>query len=203
MKIHSYVAAALLVAAVSAGAQTPAASSAGSSKKDLIQKILQLQQGAVENMARQLVEAPAGQLMQQAGPALQQRVAADKREAVAQEIQGDLRRYVDETLPVVRDRATKLAPVTLTPILEEKLSEDELRQVLQTMQQMDSPAYRKYLQLGGDMQRALGEKIIAETRGQVEPKVQALQASVAKRLGIAPTPADAASGAARAAPKRK
>ena len=203
MKIHSYVAAALLVAAVSAGAQTPAASSAGSSKKDLIQKILQLQQGAVENMARQLVEAPAGQLMQQAGPALQQRIAADKREAVAQEIQGDLRRYVDETLPVVRDRATKLAPVTLTPILEEKLSEDELRQVLQTMQQMDSPAYRKYLQLGGDMQRALGEKIIAETRGQVEPKVQALQASVAKRLGIAPTPADAASGAARAAPKRK
>lgn len=203
MKIHSYVAAALLVAAVSAGAQTPAASSAGSSKKDLIQKILQLQQGAVENMARQLVEAPAGQLMQQAGPALQQRVAADKREAVAQEIQGDLRRYVDETLPVVRDRATKLAPVTLTPILEEKLSEDELRQVLQTMQQMDSPAYRKYLQLGGDMQRALGEKIIAETRSQVEPKVQALQASVAKRLGIAPTPADAASGAARAAPKRK
>ncbi len=203
MKIHSYVAAALLVAAVSAGAQTPAASSAGSSKKDLIQKILQLQQGAVENMARQLVEAPAGQLMQQAGPALQQRIAADKREAVAQEIQGDLRRYVDETLPVVRDRATKLAPVTLTPILEEKLSEDELRQVLQTMQQMDSPAYRKYLQLGGDMQRALGEKIIAETRSQVEPKVQALQASVAKRLGIAPTPADAASGAARAAPKRK
>lgn len=67
---------------------------------------------------------------------------------------------------------------------------------------MDSAGYRKYVQLGGEMQRALGEKIIAETRGQIEPKVQALQASIGKRLGVAP--AGAASGAASgAAPKRK
>jgi hypothetical protein len=180
-----------------------AAPAAPSGKKELVQKILQLQQPAVESMARQLVEMPAAQLMQQAGPALQQRVAADKREAVGQEIQNDVRRYVEEAGPIVRERALKLAPGTLGPILEEKLTEDELKQVLQTMQQLDSPAYRKYNTLGVEMQRALGEKLVAETRSAVEPKMQALQDSVAKRLGVtrnaaAPKPAaPAASGGAK------
>ena len=204
MRFHAFVAAALVAAAACASAQTPAPAAAAPAggKKELVQKILQLQQGAIENVARQLVEAPVAQLMQQAGPLLQQRVAADKREAVAQEIQADMRRYMDEALPIARERASRLAPTTLAPLLEEKMSEDELRQALATLQQMDSAGYRKYVQLGGEMQRALGEKIIAETRGQIEPKVQALQASIGKRLGVAP--AGAASGAASgAATKRK
>ena len=198
MSRHWILAAALTVAATSALAQA----AAPSGKKELALKIVALQQPAIEGMARQLVEMPAAQLLQQAGPAVQQRIAADKREAVWQEIQGDARRYVEEAMPIVRDRANKLAPQTIAPVLEEKLTEDELRQVLQVMQQMDSPAYRKYNTLGGDMQKALGEKLIAETRGQVEPKMQALQASVSKRLGVAPArPAGAASGAADAKKK--
>ena len=42
------------------------------------------------------------------------------------------------------------------------------------------------------MQKALGEKLITETRGQVEPKMQTLQANVGKRLGVTPKPAGAA-----------
>lgn len=200
MSRHWFLAAALTVAATSALAQAPAPSG----KKELALKIVALQQPAIEGMARQLVEMPAAQLLQQAGPAVQQRIAADKREAVWQEIQGDARRYVEEAMPLVRDRATKLAPTTIAPVLEDRLTEDELRQVLQVMQQMDSPAYRKYTTLGGDMQKALGEKLIAETRGQVEPKMQALQASVSKRLGVTPgKPAGAASGASGAADAKK
>lgn len=198
MSLNWILAAALSVAASTAAAQA-AAPTGG--KKELALKIVQLQQPAIEGMARQLVEAPAAQLLQQAGPAVQQRIAADKREAVWQEIQGDARRYVEEAMPIVRDRATKLAPQTVAPLLEEKLTEDELRQVLQIMQQLDSPAYRKYNALGADMQKALGEKLIAETRGQVEPKMQTLQASVGKRLGVSPKPAGAASGAADAKKK--
>jgi uncharacterized protein len=190
------------LALVASGALAQAAAPAGG-KKELALKIVQMQQPAIEGMARQLVEMPAAQLLQQAGPAVQQRVAADKREAVWQDIQGDARRYVEEAMPIVRDRATKLAPQTLAPVLEEKLTEDELRQVLQVMQQLDSPAYRKYNALGGDLQKALGEKLIAETRGQVEPKMQALQASVSKRLGVSPKPAGAASGASGAADAKK
>ena len=184
-------------AALFLGALAPSAWA--QSKTELAQKIVQMQQPAVEGMARQLVEMPAAQLLQQAGPVLQQKIAADKRDAMAQEIQADARKYVDDTLPVVRDRALKLAPDVLGPLLESKLSEDELRQVLQTLQQIESPAFRKYSAMGQDLQRALTEKLVADTRGSVEPKVKAFQDSVGKRLGVSAKPASApASGAAPA-----
>ncbi len=171
-------------------------------KTDLAQKIVQMQQPAVEGMARQLVEMPAAQLLQQAGPVLQQKIAADKRDAMAQEIQSDARKYVDDTLPVVRDRALKLAPDVLGPLLESKLSEDELRQVLQTLQQIESPAFRKYSGMGQELQRALTEKLVADTRGSVEPKVKAFQDSVGKRLGVNAKPASAPANGS-AAPAKK
>lgn len=171
-------------------------------KKELVQKIVALQQPAIETMARQMVEMPAAQLLQQAGAALQ-RLPADKREAVGREIQADARRYVDDTLPTVRERAVKLAPLTIGPILEEKMTEDELAQVLKVMEAMEAPVFRKYNALGGDLQRALGERLVAETKGTVEPRMRSLQDSVAKRLGVAPKPAGAASGAAAGDGKKK
>lgn len=171
-------------------------------KKELVQKIVALQQPAIETMARQMVEMPAAQLLQQAGAALQ-RLPADKREAVGREIQADARRYVDDTLPTVRERAVKLAPLTIGPILEEKMTEDELAQVLKVMEAMEAPVFRKYNALGGDLQRALAERLVAETKGTVEPRMRSLQDSVAKRLGVAPKPAGAASGAAAGDGKKK
>jgi uncharacterized protein len=187
-------------AAIFLGAMS-APSAWAQSKAELAQKIVQMQQPAVEGMARQLVEMPAAQLLQQAGPVLQQKIAADKRDAMAQEIQADARKYVDDTLPVVRDRALKLAPDVLGPLLESKLSEDELRQVLQTLQQIESPAFRKYSGMGQELQRALTEKLVADTRGSVEPKVKAFQESVGKRLGVSAKPASAP--ASSAAPAKK
>lgn len=190
----------LLASAPLVGAQTaaPAAATNSAAKKELVQKILQIQQPAIEAMARQLVEAPAARLLQQAGPVLQQKIAADKREAVAQEIQADVRKYVDESVPIVRERAVKLGPSTIGAMLEEKFTEDELKQVVALL---ESPVNKKFNAMAPDMQRALGEKLIAETRGSIEPKMQALQNSVAKRLGATPTPRPA-SGAASGANKK-
>jgi uncharacterized protein YqgV (UPF0045/DUF77 family) len=163
-------------------------------KKQLVAKILAIQQPGIEALARQLVEQPAAQLLQQAGPALQQRVAAEQREAVGREIQADARKFVDEAVPVVRERAIKLAPTTIGTVLEERMTEDELKQVLQIL---ESPANKKFQSLAGDMQRALAEKLVAETRPLIQPKVQALEQSVAKRLGITPPPAGAAPAAGK------
>lgn len=197
MRIPLILAAALMAAVPLAGAQTPApatspATATSPAKKELVQRILVVQQPAIENMARQLVEVPAARLMQQAGPVLQQRVAADKREAVAQEIQADVKKYVDEAAPFVRERAVKLGPSTIGVLLEEKFTEDELKQIVATL---ESPVYKKFNALGNDMQRALGEKLVAETRSTIEPKMQALQQSVGRRLGVPPASAGAASGA--------
>ncbi len=188
-----------LASAAGAYAQGTASAPAASSpaKKQLVQKVLNLQQGSIENMARALAQGPAEQLWQQAEMALRANVPADKREAIARDIQGDLKKYVDEAVPLVRDRAAKLAPTVIGPMLEEKFTEDELKQLIAWM---ESPVSQKYQQMAPEMQRALGEKLVRETGPAVEPKVRALEDSIGKRLGMPPRPAAAASGAA---PKKK
>ena len=184
----------LLAAAFAVHAQTaaPAAPPAASpAKKELAAKIVKLQQPGIDNLARQLVEQPAMQMLQQAGMALQQRVAADRRQAVAADIQADARKYAEEVGPIARDKATKLAPTILQPMLEEKFTEDELKQLIAII---ESPVNRKYQALGGDMQRALGQKLVEEMKPVIEPKLKALNQTIAGRLqpatpGTASTPA--------------
>ncbi|WP_298932317.1 hypothetical protein [uncultured Ramlibacter sp.] len=180
----------LLAAALSAQAQsTPA-------KKELVARIIKQQQPAIESMARNLAEQPAAEIMGRAGPALTARIPADKREAVAKDIQADVKKYVDEAVPLVQGRAVKLAPTTIGAILEDKFSEDELKQVVAII---ESPVYSKFQGLGGDMQKALLEKLLADTRPSIEPKVKAMEQSVAKRLGV--TAPAAAAPAAKPASK--
>lgn len=167
-------------------------------KKELVAKILLLQQPAVEQAARALAERPAVLVMQQAGQALRTRVAADKREALGKEIQGDVQKYVDEAVPLVRERAVKLAPSTIGALLEERFTEDELKQLIGIM---ESPVNRKFAQMGGDMQKALLEKLVAETQPLIDPKLKAMEQSVAKRLDLPIGPRNAASGPARAPTK--
>ena len=171
----------VLAAALAFTAAAPAQTASTPAKKELVTRVLQAQQPAVEQMARQLVEQPAVQMLQRAASFVQARVEPDKREAMMRDLQADARKYVDETYPLVRERALKLAPTTIGAVLEEKMSEDELKQVLVVF---ESPAWRKFQTLGGDMQRALGEKLVADVKDQVEPKVRALDQTLARRLGI-------------------
>ena len=62
---------------------------------------------------------------------------------------------------------------------------------------------RRYQQLTPEFQKGLSEKLVAETRGAVEPKLQALERSINQRLvAVAPPPAGA-SGAGAAPAKKK
>jgi hypothetical protein len=166
---------------------TAAQADSAASKKELVAKVILLQQPAIEQTARALAERPAAQLMQQAGLALQAGVAPDKREATAKAIEADVKKYVDEAVPLVRERAVKLAPLTIGPLLDEKFTEDELRQLIAIM---ESPVNRKFAQLGGEMQKVLVEKLVAETQAAIEPKAKALQQTIGKRLGL-PAPGTA------------
>ncbi len=178
------LAALMPLAALAQTAPAPAPLPANASKKDLVARVLLLQQPGVELVAQQLAEQPALQLAQQARQALP-RVAADKREAVARDIDGDLRKYAEEVVPMVRERATRLAPGTIGPILEERFTEGELRQVIAIL---ESPVNRKFQNIAPEMQRALTEKLVTETRPLVEPKVRAMNESVGRRLGLPVNP---------------
>lgn len=188
----------LALASTAAFAQTaaPAAAAATSpAEKELIARLLKLQQPGIEALARQLVEQPAVQLLNQAGMAMQARVPPDKRETLAKEIDADVQKYVAEAVPLARERAVRLAPGTVGKLLEDRFTEDELRQIVTTL---ESPVYAKYMQLSGDMQKALLERLVAETRPTIEPKIKALEASLGKRLtASAPAAAPAAKPAAK------
>jgi hypothetical protein len=154
---------------------------AKSEKTALIAKILKIQQPAIEGLARTIVEQPAIQMSQQASAALQSRVAADQREAVAKKIQAEFKKYVDEATPIVRERAIKLGPTTIGKLLDEKFNEKELKELLAIF---ESPVNRKFLELAPTMQRGLAEVLVKETQPQIEPKVRALEERVAGHLGL-------------------
>lgn len=193
---------ALLCSAVLAHAQTPTAPAAAPAsvaplptspaKKELVRKILVQQQPGIEGLARSMVEQPAAQMMQAAGRALQQ-VPEEKREAAGKAIEADVRKYVDESVPLVRDRAVKLAPSTMGTMLEERFTDEELKQLLAWL---ESPVNKKYAAMGPEIQGGFQQKLVADARPLIEPRLQALEAKVRTNLGL---PAADAAGAA--APK--
>jgi uncharacterized protein len=199
---HITVRSACALAAIVALAALPTAALAqgaapAAGKKELVAKLLALQQPGIEQLAVQLAEQPARQAMQQAG-AIVQRLPQDKREAVARDVDADLKKYVDEAVPLVRARATELAPLTVGALLEERFTEDELRQIVATL---ENPAWRKFQGAAGDMNRALIERLVTDVKGTVDPKVQAMQQAISARLqAAAPAPAPAAAPARSSAP---
>jgi hypothetical protein len=84
----------------------------------------------------------------------------------------------------------KLAPSTIGALLESKFTEDELKQLIAIV---ESPVNRKYQQMGGELQNALGQKLVAQTQVTVEPKLKALEQSITKHLGLSAPPSAKAS----------
>jgi hypothetical protein len=191
LKIHYLLGALVLCAGNLAQAQ----GTTSPAKKELVQKLLALQQPGIEGAARNLVERPAAQMMQEAGRVLQTQVPADKREAIGKTIEADVKKYVDEAFPPVRERALKLAPTTLGAALEEKFTEDELKQLVAWF---ESPVNKKFQQASGEMQSNFMQKLVAESQPLVEPKLQALSQKVRTALGV---PAAGAPAEGAAAPK--
>jgi hypothetical protein len=164
-----------------AAACTLAQAQSSPAKKELVARILKVQQPGIEQLARDLAKQPASELLGSAVEFVQTQVPAEKREALGKGLQEDGDKYFNEAYPLVRDRALKLAPTTVGALLEEKFTEDELKQVVAMM---EAPVYVKFQALGGDMQRALVNKLVPELKPQMEPKLRALDAAIAKRLGV-------------------
>jgi len=182
-----------------AAAQTSPATPSSPAKKELVQRLMRLQQSDVEGFARTVVERPAAQMMREAGMALQQQGAPqDKREAAARAIDAEVKKYVDEAYPIVRDRALKLAPSTIGSVFEAKMTEDELRQLIAWL---ESPTAKKYQSLAADLRNNFSQKLVADMPAILDPKLMALDGKIRTILGLPPANAAAATSPARPASK--
>ena len=169
-------------------------------KKALIDKIVALQQqGLADGLAANIIQGPLSQLTQAGRGALQQ-VPAEKREATAKARDADLKKFVEENVPYLKDKISKAVPTTASALLDERFNEDELKQILVWA---ESPVSQKFGLASVELQKAVAQKVMTEAGPTLDGRFKTLQANLAKQLGIQPQPAAAAAKpAASAAPKK-
>jgi len=172
-----------------------AGSAQAQTKKESVAKLLQLQQAGIDNVGRAIAAQTSQRVLQAAGQAIP-RLAADKREAAAKEVQADVKKFYDDIEPVLRKRTTELAATMLPALYDEKFSEDELKVIIAWL---ESPVSKKFQQMDGEVAGNLAQKVVADTRPTIEPKLKALESVLAKRLGL---PSASASGAAASGAKK-
>ncbi|OWQ49059.1 hypothetical protein CDL60_04095 [Roseateles noduli] len=161
------------------------------SKKDVIAKILKIQQPAIEALTMGVLSRPVNELAAKAAPALRN-VPEAKREATAKQIDADLRKFLEDNAKPLVDKGMKLAPSTMGVALDEKFTEDELKQLLAWL---ESPVSKKFAESSQELQSLYTKKLIDDNGKQLDEKFTALQQNIAKQLGLdaGPPPAGGAS----------
>jgi hypothetical protein len=124
----------------------------------------------------------------------------EKRESTGKTIETDVKKFVEDSVPLLRERALKLAPSTFGTVFEEKFTEDELKQLIAWT---ESPVNKKFKQTLPDVETGFVKKLIGEAGPLLDPKLQELQQKVRATLtanaGSATAPAASAPAPARAA----
>lgn len=226
-RLHALTAALFVTAAAPASAQTPPSSAprpasptapaaparapapeaqrppplpANATKAEMVSRLVVLTQGLAVAVARGLVEQPMMALQQQAALAIQQRFPPDAREAAMKDVQAEVRKYVDDVSPIMRDTLQRFGPQTMGATFEEKFTEEELRQLITLL---ESPVLRKYEQVVPELQRSLQQKMAGDVRARFTERAKVLEQAVSARIAAGPgagasaTPAAPAASAAR------
>jgi len=151
-------------------------------KREQILRLPIAQKASLEGLATGLTQDPARQLMSQFVQPAIGLVPPEKREATGKQIDAELQKYVETATPLVKASAVKVGPAAVTIVLEDKFTEDELKQLV-TM--LESPVLKKYQGIIPELQKTLFEKVTADASPQVDPKLQALQENIRKIIDTA------------------
>ncbi|QDZ26938.1 DUF2059 domain-containing protein [Noviherbaspirillum sp. UKPF54] len=177
---------AVVVIAASAAvayAAEPAKAAPSAAKLELAKRVAQLAHS--DSVAHAMLLRPVADAMQQANAVLQGRVAASKQDAALKDISADAKKFVDENSPIVQKSAEKFIPVTVVPLLAERFTEDELRQIIAML---ESPLKKKYEALLPEMEKELGQKVASDVGPTIDPKLTDLKQRIGLRLRTAAMP---------------
>lgn len=161
---------------------TPVWAQSADAKAKLIDKLLTLWHP--EEVVVMMVQRPAADAVQQARIALQGRVTAERRDAALKDMAVDVQKYINEATPIALDTARRQLASTVVPILQQQFSEDELKQIIAML---EAPVKKKFEQMIPQMERTLGEKVVAESRAAIDPKMKELTQAVGLKLRAATT----------------
>jgi hypothetical protein len=178
----SAIAADPTAAATSAAPTAPTAPIAPQ-KLALIQSILA--KLPMENIGVTMLQAPVADSVRQARALLAGRVSEEKQEAAMRDINADAKQFLDENVPLVRNNSKALISKTVAPVLAQRFSEDELRQLVALL---ESPVKTKFEAMVPELQQTLGQQISAASQDQINPKLAELKQRIGTRLHTAITP---------------
>ena len=113
---------------------------------------------------------------------MQGRTTPDLQAAALKGINEDAKEFFKVTSPIVLDSAQRLIPSTVVPLLAEKFTEEELRQIVAIL---ESPVKDKFDALVPEIKQALGAKVVADTDSTIQPKLATLKQHAGERLRAA------------------
>lgn len=183
--VVALAASAVVVHAAEPAKAAPATAKAAISpaKMELAVRVAQLVHS--EAIAQTMLHRPVAEAMQQANAVLQGRVSAEKQAAALKDINTDVKKFLDENQPVVMGSAKKNIPLTVVPLLAERFTEDELRQIIALL---ESPLKKKFEALLPEMEKSLGEKVASDVGPAIDPKLTELKQHIGLRLRTAAMP---------------
>ncbi|MBB5204128.1 hypothetical protein HNQ51_001421 [Inhella inkyongensis] len=156
------------------------------SKKELLAKVVKVQQAQIEQFGSMLLQSNLAPMLQQVSQVLRSRVPEDKREATAKALDVELQAFRREVEPALRASAMKNAPEVFTSKLDASFNEAELKELLKYL---ESPVVKRYGPIAAESQGLLAQKIVADTKPLVESRMKALDQKMAEILGIKPVAA--------------
>jgi uncharacterized protein len=129
---------------------------------------------------------------------------AAKRQSAATALDAELKKFNDDNLKLVTAEAAKVRSGALLAAYMERFSEEELKQLVALM---EAPVFKKYQTISPELGNIYVKAIVDGTRGVVETRSKAFDASASKITGIplsAPTTsAPAANAPPASAPAKK
>lgn len=152
-------------------------------KQALVQRVLDKM--PMDNVGLNMLQAPVAESLRQARAVLQGRVAPEKQEAALKDIGAEATKFLEQEAPVVRRSTKAVVASTIAPLLAQRFSEDELKQLVALL---ESPVKAKFEALMPEIQKTLGENVAKANQAEVNAKLTDLQQRIGLRLRSAIAP---------------
>jgi len=149
-------------------------------KQALMQRVLDKM--ALDAVGLQMLQTPVADMLRQSRVVVQSRVPADKQEATMKDITAEATKFIDQEAPALRTSTHAIVQSSVAPLLAQKFSEDELKQLAGIL---ESPVLAKFESVVPELKRAVGENVAKANAAQIQPKMTDLQNRVGLKLRAA------------------
>jgi uncharacterized protein len=175
-----YVTMVLGMGLLAGGARAEGTNGVPPAKQALVQRVLDKM--GLESVGLQMLQAPVADLLRQSRVVVQSRVPADKQDATMKDITAEATRFVEQESPALRTSTHAIVQASVAPLLAQKFSEDELKQLAGIL---ESPVLAKFESVVPEMKKTVGENVAKANAAQIQPKMTDLQNRVGLKLRAA------------------